>query len=87
MSSTILGRLCGDFGTFFIDNKIEDEAIKKSVWLRSVGAQTYSLTRNLLGPIKPGEKSFGDIVTVQKEHFRGQSEGNVEGQVSMRGEG
>lgn len=34
-----------------------------------VGAQTYSLMRNLLSPAKSGEKTFAQLVTLLKNHF------------------
>lgn len=54
---------------FFIANNIDGEDKKKSILLSVVGAQTYSLIRNLLNPTKPGEKTFAQLVTLLKNHF------------------
>lgn len=53
---------------FFTANYIEDDK-KKSILLSVVGAQTYSLMRNLLSPIKPGDRTFAQLVTLLKNHF------------------
>ena len=29
----------------------------------------YSLVRNLVGPAKPGDKTFAELVKILKEHF------------------
>ncbi|XP_059201274.1 uncharacterized protein K02A2.6-like [Centropristis striata] len=53
---------------FFVANDIADD--KKVATLLSVmGATTYGLLRNLVRPRKPKDKTFGEIVTVLKEHF------------------
>ncbi|XP_055725310.1 uncharacterized protein LOC129815465 [Salvelinus fontinalis] len=54
---------------FFAANEITDAAKQKSILISVVGAQTYSLMRNLLSPDKPGEKSFIDLVELLKNHF------------------
>ncbi len=46
---------------FFTANDITEEDKKKSILLSVVGAQTYSLMRNLLSPAKPGEKTFAQF--------------------------
>lgn len=55
---------------FFATNEITDAAIQKSILIKVIGAQTYSLMRNLLSPDKPGEKSFIDLVELLKNHFK-----------------
>ncbi len=54
---------------FFTANDIDEGDKKKSIMLSVVGAQTYSLMRNLLSPAKPGEKTFEQLVTLLKNHF------------------
>ncbi|XP_051233810.1 uncharacterized protein LOC127350824 [Dicentrarchus labrax] len=54
---------------FFIANDVDDEDKKKSRLLSVVGAQTYSLMRNLLSPAKPGEKTFAQLEALLKKHF------------------
>lgn len=53
----------------FIANDIDDVDKKKSILLSVVGAQTYSLMRNLLSPEKPGEKTFAQLEALLKNHF------------------
>lgn len=43
---------------FFTANDITEGNKKKPTLLSVVGAQTYSLMRNLPSPAKPGEKTF-----------------------------
>ena len=40
-----------------------------AVFLTAMGANTYSLLRDLLTPAAPKDKSFADIVEVLKSHF------------------
>lgn len=54
---------------FFTANDITEGDKKKSILLSVVGAQTYSLMRNLLSPEKPGDKTFAQLVTLLKNHF------------------
>lgn len=54
---------------FFDANEITQAAKQKAILLSSVGSQTYSLLRNLLSPVKPGEKTFQELVELLKEHF------------------
>lgn len=49
---------------FFTANDIEEADKKKSILLSVVGAQTYSLMRNLLSPAKPGDKTFEELVEI-----------------------
>lgn len=54
---------------FFAANGIEDPNKQKSTLISVVGAQTYSLMRNLVSPDKPGDRTFEELVTLLKEHF------------------
>lgn len=54
---------------FFEANEITKAVRQKAILLSSVGSQTYSLLRNLLSPVKPGTKTFGELVELLKEHF------------------
>ena len=48
---------------FFQANDIDDAGKKRAVLLSVVGPVTYKLLRNLLAPAKPGEKTYGELVT------------------------
>ena len=52
---------------FFDANDIS-ESKKKSILLSSVGPKTYKLMKTLLAPVKPGDKTFDDLVKLVKEH-------------------
>ncbi|XP_056089857.1 uncharacterized protein LOC130069774 [Rhinichthys klamathensis goyatoka] len=54
---------------FFEANEITEAVKQKAILLSTVGSQTYSLLRNLLIPVKPGTKTFGELVELLKEHF------------------
>ncbi|KAK2858314.1 hypothetical protein Q7C36_006233 [Tachysurus vachellii] len=54
---------------FFETNEITDAAKQRAILLSTVGNQTCSLLRNLLSPVKPGTKTFGELVDLLKEHF------------------
>ncbi|XP_023809022.1 uncharacterized protein K02A2.6-like [Oryzias latipes] len=60
---------CEIMDHFFIANGIDDADKKRAVLLSSVGAQTYALMRNLLSPVKPGERSYQELVSLLKDHF------------------
>ena len=55
---------------YFIANKIEDEAIKRSVLLSVIGSKTFSLFRNLPSPAKTGDKYFEDLRGLIKNHLK-----------------
>ncbi|XP_036071205.1 uncharacterized protein LOC118597883 [Oryzias melastigma] len=60
---------CEILDHFFVANGINDADKKRAVLLSSVGAQTYALMRNLLSPVKPGERSYQELVNLLKDHF------------------
>ncbi|XDV26337.1 hypothetical protein PO909_030083 [Leuciscus waleckii] len=41
---------------FFVANEITEAVKQRAILLSTVGGQTYSLLRNLLSPVKPGEE-------------------------------
>lgn len=49
---------CEILNHFFVANDVEEPNKKRAILLSCVGAQTYTLMRNLLSPVKPGEKKF-----------------------------
>lgn len=54
---------------FFAANGINDANKQKSVLISAVGAETYSLMRNLVSPDKPGDRSFDELVKLMKDHY------------------
>ena len=55
---------------FFAANGIEDTAKKRAVLLTVVGAATYKTLRNLVSPMKPGDKTYAELVEVLAKHFK-----------------
>ena len=55
---------------FFDANGIDGAEKKRAVFLSVIGAATYKTLRNLLSPIKPGEKSYLELVDVMTKHFK-----------------
>ena len=55
-------------GHFFDANEITDTKKQKAILLSSVGAKTYKLIKTLLAPVKPGEKTFAELVKLVQEH-------------------
>ena len=45
------------------------EANKKDILLSMLGPQTFKLLSSLVAPVKPGEKTYKDMVDVLKEHY------------------
>lgn len=60
---------CEVLNHFFVANDVESTEKKRAILLSCVGAQTYTLMRNLLSPDKPGAKSFEELVSLLKNHF------------------
>ena len=54
---------------FFIANDVTDAGKKRAILLSVVGPRTYKLLSSLLAPAPPGEKDFGELVKVLKEHY------------------
>lgn len=54
---------------FFDANGIEEAGKKRAILLSAVGSHTYSLIRNLLSPVKPGAKTYDDLVKLLTDHF------------------
>ena len=53
---------------FFLGSDITTPEKKKSILLSYVGAKTYKLIKTLLAPVKPGDKSFQQLVTIIQEN-------------------
>ncbi|XP_025999364.1 uncharacterized protein K02A2.6-like [Astatotilapia calliptera] len=60
---------CEILDYFFVANDIKEEEKKRAVLLSCVGAQTYALIRNLLSPVKPGDRSYAELVGLLNNHF------------------
>lgn len=60
---------CEILNHFFVANDVEEPEKKRAILLSCVGAQTYTLMRNLLSPERPGSKSYEDLVSLLKNHF------------------
>ena len=54
---------------FFQANHINVAGKKRVVLLSVVGPVTYKLLRNLLAPVKPGEKTYGELVATLSAHY------------------
>ena len=55
---------------YFIANDAKTAEKKKAILLSVVGASTYQLIRNLSAPDKPSEKSFDELATLVKSHYK-----------------
>ena len=60
---------CEILDYFFVANGVDEEENKRAVLLSCVGAQTYTLMRNLLNPDKSADRSYSDLVRLMKNHF------------------
>ncbi|KAL3969421.1 ER membrane protein complex subunit 3 [Sarotherodon galilaeus] len=60
---------CEILDYFFVANDIKEEEKKRAVLLSCVGTQTYALIRNLLSPVKPGDRSYAELVGLLDNHF------------------
>ena len=47
---------------YFVANGVDTQETRRAVLLSSCGAPTYRLIRNLSTPLKPGEKTYKEIV-------------------------
>ena len=54
---------------FFEANDIDDIGKKRAVLLTVVDHVTYKLLRNPLAPVKPGEKTYGNLVVTLLAHY------------------
>lgn len=54
------------FEHFVKANYISDE---KKVFLSVMGASTYGLLHSLMAPVKPGTRTYGEIVNTLQAHF------------------
>ena len=56
---------------FFEDNSIDTAEKKRAVFLSVIGSATYKTLRNLLSPVKPGDKSYDQLqVDTLAKHFK-----------------
>ena len=55
---------------FFAANGIADADKKRAVLLTVIGAATYKTLRNIVSPMKPGEKSYVELVEALTKHFK-----------------
>ena len=56
-------------GHYFVANRIKYAERKRAVLLRVVDAATYKLLRSLVAPVKPGEKSYNELISVLSTDF------------------
>ena len=61
---------CERLEQFFQANGIDDEGKRRAVLLSVCGGSVYQLIRNLVAPGKPADKSFSELVTLVRTHFR-----------------
>ena len=55
---------------YFVANDVDAAVKQRAILLSIVGGKTYQLIRNLLGPAKPTERSFDDIVEAVRNHYQ-----------------
>ena len=55
---------------YFIANDVDATEKQRAILLNIVGGKTYQLIRNLLGPAKPTERSFDEIVEPVRNHYQ-----------------
>ena len=60
---------CERLEQHFAAHEVTDAGKQRAILLSVCGATTYQLMRNLVAPGKPAEKSFGELVTLVKEHL------------------
>ena len=63
---------------FFVENTIEDNNVKRAVFLSVVGDTTYQLIRGLLSPKKLTEVNFSDIIKALTSHYNPKKNAIVE---------
>lgn len=56
-------------GHYFAANEIADAEKQWAILLSVCGSKVYKLMSDLLAPAKPGEKSYGDLCTLIKNHL------------------
>ena len=54
---------------FLIANEVTDDALKRATLLSVIGPRTFKLLRNLITPVKPGNKMYAELVKVLTDHF------------------
>eukprot|EP00731_Ephydatia_muelleri_P036424 Em0253g4a len=69
---------CERLEQFFQANGIDDEGKRRAVLLSVCGGSVYQLIRNLVAPGKPADKSFSELVTLVRTHFRPSSSVTVQ---------
>ena len=57
-------------GHFFQANGTVEEDKKRSIFFTVVGSTAIKLLRNLVSPVKPGEKTYNAVVKVLTEHYQ-----------------
>ena len=55
---------------FFEANNIDSAEKRRAVLLSVIGSATYKILRNLLSPVKPGDKSYDQLVDALTKHFK-----------------
>jgi hypothetical protein len=53
---------------FFSANNIQGDK-RKAIFLSTIGAGPYRLLRSLMSPVKPGEKSYDELVEAMSQHY------------------
>ena len=54
---------------YFVTNNIKGNERQRAVLVSICGTSTYQLTRSVVSPAKPTEKTFGELVTLLREHY------------------
>ncbi|KAK4302111.1 hypothetical protein Pmani_025774 [Petrolisthes manimaculis] len=60
---------CERMEQYFLANAVTEVAVKRAIFLSSVGASTYSKLRSLCSPSKPKDKSFDALIALLNSYF------------------
>ena len=55
---------------YFVANGVNNADKKRSILLTVIGANMYSLVRNLVSPSKPTDKTYEELTRVMKDHLQ-----------------
>ena len=55
---------------FFEANNIYSVEKRRTVFLSVIGSAMYKILRNLLSPVKPGDKLYNHVVDALTKHFK-----------------
>lgn len=56
------------FDAFLLANEIQDDR-KSSLFLATIGPESYKLLKNICAPTKPSEKTYPQLIKILKDHY------------------